>query len=133
MKTVGGINHTTNFVVMPEHCNYMYPMIFGGKLFAEMDLCAAVVAGKALSFSETADNSVTHKFNGEFTGPSYCGDLVTITGELVELRHKAMGITVEAFRQDRNKLNKPPLPVAKAHFVFVARSGDVYANHGLEF
>lgn len=125
------ITHSTSFVVMPDHCNYMSPLIFGGKLFAEMDLCAAVVSSKALSHSSFADNAVTFKFNGDFVGPSYLGDLITLQGELVGLRDKSMTIRVTAWRQDREKLNEKPMMVAKADFVFVARFEDTYSNHGL--
>lgn len=126
------ISHTTSFVVMPDHCNYMSPLIFGGKLFAEMDLCAAVVSSKALSFSEWADNAVTHKFDGEFMGPSYLGDLITLNGKVIDVRQKALTIRVNAYRQDRKKLNEDPVQVAKADFVFVARNGEQYAHHGLK-
>ena len=61
METV--FNHT--FTVFPEHSNYMPPMIFGGKLLAEMDICAAMTARRFLYSSPTgARDAVTVAVTG---------------------------------------------------------------------
>ena len=75
---------------------------------------------------------MTHKFAGGFVGPSYLGDLITLKGEVVELREKAIKIKVYAGRQERTRLNVEPKIVAVAEFVFVARAGETYIHHGLE-
>jgi len=81
----------TNFTVMPAHCNYMTPLIFGGKLMAELDLAAAGATKQALRDS-VCDQAVTFLWTGKFHGPSYLGDIIYITATITELRQNAIVI-----------------------------------------
>lgn len=118
----------TTFVVMPTHCNYHYPMIFGGAFFGEMDLCAAQCVSRLLHASE-CDSAVTYKYDGTFYAAAECGDIVFLTAEVVELRHKAIKLSVKAYRERRCKPGRDF--VAEASFVFVTKKGDVFTPHGL--
>lgn len=92
----------TNFVVMPTQTNYMYPMIFGGSFFAEMDLCAAQCVKRLLHDSKTCKYSVTHKFEGTFHRPCYAGDLIYLYAEVTDIRHKSIVVKVKAYREKRD-------------------------------
>lgn len=118
-----------SFVVMPKHCNYMYPMIFGGHFFSEMDLCAATCVGRLLHDSE-CDSAVTYKFEGTFIAACEAGDVVFMRAEVVELRRNAVVIQVRAERERRAKAGREH--VADAKFVFVSRKDGKYAAHGLK-
>src|SRR5258708_35733694 len=107
-----------SFVVMPKHCNYMYPMIFGGHFFSEMDLCAATCVTRLLHDSE-CDSAVTYKFEGTFHAACEAGDIVFLRAEIVELRRNAVVVNVKAHRERRPKGGKEH--VADAKFVFVTR------------
>lgn len=109
----------TNFVVMPEHTNYLAPMIFGGAFFAELDLCAAQCVTRLL-YDSPCKAAVTHKFEGCFHKPCYAGDLIFLQAEVVELRHKAIKVEVRAYREKRGKPERDY--VAFASFVFVSVS-----------
>lgn len=118
----------TNFVVMPKHTNYMYPMIFGGHFFSEMDLCAASAVTRLLHDS-VCDSAVTHKFEGTFHAAAESGDLVFLEAEITELRHKAVVVEVKAYREKRTHPGRDF--VAQAKFVFVTRKDGKYHPHGL--
>lgn len=119
----------TNFTVMPKHCNYMYPMIFGGHFFSEMDLCAACCVNRLLHDSE-CDSAVTHKFEGTFHAAAENGDLVFLEAEVTELRTKAVVVSVKAYREKRANAGRDF--VADAKFVFVTKKEGQYFPHGLK-
>jgi hypothetical protein len=39
---------STCFVVFPQDCNANFPMLFGGKVLAEMDRCAGIAVRRTL-------------------------------------------------------------------------------------
>ena len=119
----------TAFTVMPKHCNYLLPMIFGGALFSEMDLCAACCAARALQDSE-CDSAVTHKCDLTFHAAAELGDIIFLKSTIIELRRKAIIMWVEAKREKRNKKGSDFL--AEAKFVFVSKKNGEFAQHGLE-
>ena len=123
------IKHSNSFVVMPTHTNYMYPLIFGGAFMSELDLCAATLVNKLVKKSETADSAVTHKADFTFYKPSFAGDVIYMEAELLELRHKAIKVRVESYREPRDEDQR--YHVATAIFVFVTRKGEAYVNHNL--
>jgi len=106
----------------------MYPMIFGGHFFSEMDLCAACCVNRLLHDSE-CDSAVTHKFEGTFHAPTENGDLIFLEAEVVELRTKAVVVVVKAFREKRAVAGRDF--VAEAKFVFVTKKDGLYTKHGL--
>jgi acyl-CoA hydrolase len=118
----------TSFVVMPKHCNYHYPMIFGGHLFSELDLAAASCVNRLLHDSE-CNAAVTHKFEGTFHAAAESGDLVFIACEIVELRTKAVTVEVKAEREKRGIPGKDL--IAEAKFVFVTKKDGKFHPHGL--
>lgn len=123
------IKHTNSFVVMPTHTNYMYPLIFGGAFMSELDLCAATLVNKLVKKSKTADSAVTHKADFTFHGPSFAGDVIYMEAEVVELRHKAVKVKVESYREPRDEDKR--YHVSTATFVFVTRKGEEYVYHNL--
>jgi len=39
---IQNITFQKSFIVFPQDTNYMYPMVFGGKVLAEMDIAAGI-------------------------------------------------------------------------------------------
>lgn len=121
------LSHSTSFVVFPQDCNANPPMLFGGKILAEMDRCAGVTTRRLLYSSAVRDavtvaiNDVTFRKSGEVK------DLIFVTGNVVELGKKYIKIHVtverEIFGGNRELL-------ADGHFVFV--SYDVVAKKAVE-
>lgn len=123
---------STSFIVLPKHCNYMYPLIFGGAFMAELDLAAASLVRRIVSESKFVDNAVTYKADFEFVAPSYSGDLIIMDAVATEVKGKHIVITVTAKREfiDTNGTLTQKL-VANAKLVFVTRMGEKYTNHSL--
>ena len=128
--------HETSFCVMPDQCNFLYPMIFGGAFFAELDKAAAVCAYRLLHHSD-CDRAVTHKFeDGQFLAAAYAGDVIFIKAEVIELRKKAIVIQTIAHREKRGEPGRDL--IAKVKFIFISmRTNEddgkaYYAPHNLE-
>jgi acyl-CoA hydrolase len=119
----------TAFTVMPDQCNNQLPMIFGGALFSQMDLCAAMCSARALQDSE-CDSAVTHKCDLTFLAAAMLGDIVFLKATIIEFRKKAIVMWVEARRERRNK--KGSDLIAQAKFVFVSKKNGEFVHHGLE-
>jgi len=128
MAAIQNIVYETSFIVMPSQCNYQYPMVFGGAFFSEMDLCAAACASRALHDSE-CDSAVTHKFDGTFHAAAECGDLIFLRAEIVEARHKAIVILVDAHRERRAVSGRDK--IADSKFVFVSKKDGKFHPHSL--
>ena len=127
--------HETNFTIMPKHTNYHQPLVFGGALFSEMDLCAAMCASKLLRSSPTANTGVTFKADVTFHGPSFQGDIIYIRSEVVELRKKGIRILTTAHREPRDSEERTH--IATIDFVFVSMHHEdgkepYYSHHQLE-
>lgn len=121
--------HSTSFVVMPKHLNYM-GIIFGGTFMSELDLASAVIVNKAVRNSDTADKAVTFKFDVEFVKPSFEGDIIYINTEIEEVRRKAIRVKFEAYREARKSGDRER--VASGKTVFVTMKNNDYVNHNLE-
>lgn len=117
----------TSFWVMPKDCNAYYPMIFGGAFFSEMDICAASCVKRLLHDSE-CDSAVTYKFEGTFHAAAQAGDLVLLEAEIVELRNKAITISVKGYRDSKEQKEL----LASARFVFVTKKDGQFHPHGLK-
>lgn len=132
--------YQTSFTVMPVHTNWHYPLIFGGAFFSQLDLCAANTVRRFLYASQTCEAAVTHKAEVSFCKPTYAGDLINLTGEVVSAGKKSVVVTVRAYRENHQK--QEPDFVAEAQFVFVsvhnlneiASKPDLlpYAEHGVK-
>tara|TARA_Y100000034_G_scaffold136330_1_gene212237 strand:+ start:9805 stop:10221 length:417 start_codon:yes stop_codon:yes gene_type:complete len=116
-----------NFVVFPQHTNYMPPMIFGGKLAAEMDICAAMTARRALYKSEDCVDAITVNMGGRkgpginFYHAAKVKDLIFLRGEIVRFGIKSIDVMVTG------KLEGPTGEVHKlceGLFTFVSRNKD---------
>jgi acyl-CoA hydrolase len=129
----------TNFTVMPKHANYMYPMIFGGAFYSEIDLCAAVCVNRFLNDSD-CESSVTHRSEVTYLAPCYVGDIIYLKSKIVSAGKKSIVVEVNAERESRGSTERDK--VARGLFVFVAieHTRDVqdkpkrlpYKNHGLK-
>lgn len=118
-----------SFTVMPTHCNYMFPMIFGGAFFSELDLCAACCVNRLLHDSE-CDSAVTHKvLDLTFHKPAFAGDIIFMKAVVTELRNKSITVTVTAEREKRASPGRDHIVDAK--FVFVSKKDGEYHPHGL--
>ena len=121
-----------SFIVLPKHCNYMYPLIFGGALIAELNLCAAALTNKVIRSAESVcDNAVTYKADFTFLKPSYIGDLITMEAQLEKAKGKHLVVNVTAAREDRKTLLTEK--IAEAKFVFVTRIAEAYKQHGINY
>lgn len=111
----------TNFTVMPTDANYMYPLIFGGAFFAQMDLCAARTVQRAL-YGSPCDGAITHKVdNLQWFKPCYVGDLIFLRGEVTKLVWKSIVVRVTGQREIDNKKED----VAVGDFTFLSiKKGD---------
>jgi acyl-CoA hydrolase len=124
----------SNFIVMPEHCNFRMPQIFGGAFMAKLDLCAAAACSELLQFSDSpCDNAVTYKvLDITFHKAAQMGDQIFLEAEIVELRNNSIVVQVEAYRQPRDQKFPERIHTASAKFVFVTLQGDKYAPHRMK-
>jgi acyl-CoA hydrolase len=111
------LTHTTSFVVFPADANANAPMLFGGKLLAEMDRAAGVAARRLLYASAVRD-AVTAGLSVEFHKPGRVKDLVFVTATVAELGEKSIRIAVRAERETAAGREL----LAEGKFVFVAYS-----------
>lgn len=91
--------YETSFVVFPQDTNYMYPMVFGGKVMSEMDVAAAVCVRRALIDSEAKYAVTTRASNIEFHVGAVVGDLVFLTARIVKVGTTSINIDVEGVRE----------------------------------
>lgn len=113
---------------MPSDCNYMFPMIFGGAFFAQMDLAAASCVSRLLHASD-CDSAVTHKFSGTFHAAAQCGDLIFLECTVDSVRKKAIIVSVRAFREKRAQPGRDF--IAEAEFVFCSKKDGKFHPHGI--
>ena len=99
------LTHETSFAVFPGDCNYHYPMVFGGKMLAEMDKCAATTVRRFLYDSPNeakhaltvgVDKVIFHK-------GAEVGDLIFLTGTVKDVGQKRISVWVKAEREN-NKI-----------------------------
>lgn len=118
----------------------MYPMIFGGAFYSELDLCAATCVNRFLKIKNSkCKAAVTHKSDITYLGPTYVGDLIFMEAKVIGTGKKSVSVWVDAFRESRGSTNKDK--VAEGRFVFISiansdRVGDKpkllpYKEHGV--
>lgn len=107
--------HETSFAVFPQDCNYHPPMIFGGKMLAEMDRCAATTVRRFLYDSpKGAKHALTVAVNNlTFHKGAEVGDLIFIKGTIIKVGTKSLVVKVVAEREKliqtaRNKIVNSP-------------------------
>ena len=133
----------TTFTVLPKHTNYMYPLIFGGSFFSEIDLCAASCVNRFLHASETCNSAVTHKAETTFAKPCYCGDLIFLKAKVNSVSKKSIVVTVSAQRERRGVAGRDHVGTTKFVFISIGKNADElmdskpdmlpYAEHGIKF
>ena len=96
---------------------------------AQMDIAAAMLVSNVLLESSTADFAVTHKYEGEFMAAAQLGDIIQLTCEIIEVRKKAIVVSVRAVRQARGSSDKDYIAWSK--FVFVSKNDSGFVNHAL--
>ena len=129
------LKSNNKFIVMMKHCNYMNgptgkPMIHGGDFAMQIDQAAAIAVSELLEDSE-CDSAVTHKMPElTFHKAAECGDIIYLESEVVDLRHKAIGIEVKCYR--KKHASKERDFIAEAKLVFISRKDGMIHNHGLK-
>lgn len=128
MPEATNLQFQTTFTVYPEDTNYMHTL-FGGKLMKEMDVCAGMTAKRALYDSKCSRAVTAHVDDLDFTVPGNVGDIIFLTGTIVELGNKSISIDVQA-RKETNQ-NEQKIDMCNARFVFVAMQQGEPHPHGL--
>lgn len=93
------ITHETSFVVFPQDCNANPPMLFGGKILAEMDRCAGITARRLLYASSIKDAVTVGITDVRFVKSGEVKDLVFVTGTVTKLGSKSITIYVKVERE----------------------------------
>src|SRR5690349_16457707 len=91
------LNFSNSFRVMPEHCNFRFPQIFGGAFMAQLDLCAHTCCTDLLQFSDSpCDNAATYKvLELTFHLPCGLGDEIHMDASVVSMKDNSVVVHVE--------------------------------------
>lgn len=89
----------TSFSVFPQDTNYLYPMLFGGKLLSEMDIASAGAARRALYNSPVSDVVTVAVKDVVFHVGAQVRDLVFLRAELVRCGRKSLEFRVTGERE----------------------------------
>lgn len=120
----------SNFTIFPSDTNYMYPMVFGGKMLSEMDVCAAMAVRRALYGTE-CDSAVTVAVRSvNFLVGAIVGDLVFLHGEIIKLGNRSLDIRVVGWREQAGGERQK---ICEGEFVFASRRLGIIHPHGLTF
>lgn len=123
--------HETSFVVFPQDCNANPPMLFGGKILAEMDRCAGITTRRFLySSPHGVRDAVTVGITDvAFISPGKVKDLIFVRGTIVDVGDKSIKVKVEV---EREALGKREL-ISRGTFIFVAYDAEKQQSvrHGL--
>lgn len=116
MKIVNKVFETT-FTVFPQDTNYMFPMVFGGKVLSEMDIAAAMAVRRACNHSLTAKHAVTTVAGPvEFYIGAEVGDLILLRAEIVRLGNSTVYVDVVGERENKDGFRER---ICRGPFVFV--------------
>lgn len=119
----------TTFTVFPQHSNYLQPpMVFGGKVLAEMDICAAMTAKRLLYGTECTDAITVAVNKVTFFVGAQIGDLIFLRGEVIKLGVKSILMRVEGWRENHDGTRER---ICEGEFTFVARKNGKTYPHGL--
>lgn len=123
------------FVAFPGDCNANPPMVFGGKLLAEMDRIAGITTRRFLYNSPTGvRDAVTVAINGvKCHRSAQVKDLIVVMGHVAAVGAKSVTIAVRVERETMEKSGVIRELLAEGEFVFVAydREKGVAVPHGL--
>ena len=122
--------YNSTFTVFPQDCNYLIPpMVFGGKVLSEMDVCAAMACRRLLYGTECTDSVTVQVDKVTFFVGAVIGDLVFLRGEIVKLGHKSIVIHVEGERENHDGKRER---ICCGDFTFVSRKNGKSHPHGLK-
>ena len=124
------IKHETSFVVFPADCNANFPMLFGGKVLAEMDRCAGVTTRRLLYASSVKDAVTVGIADMKFHRAGKVKDLLFVSSEVIKLGDKSITIRVQVHREDGKAAREL---LAEGIFTFVAydTAAQKAVSHGL--
>lgn len=121
------------FTVMPADTNYMYPMVFGGKVLAEMDIAAAQRVRSLLNENHSHLCAVTVAVDKvTFFAGAEVGDIVILKSHILRMGIKSIKIKVEGVRQCKGSSESYKL--CTGEFTFVTKNhstDDKGTSHGL--
>lgn len=99
--------YETSFTVFPQDTNYMYPMLFGGKLLSEMDIAAALTCRRVLYKSEKAKDAVTVGIkNVNFHHGAVVKDIIYLKARVIKLGIKSIEVRVDGWVEKGNSKHK---------------------------
>jgi acyl-CoA thioesterase YciA len=123
------IAYDTSFTVFPDHTNYNNPpSIFGGKMLAEMDNCAAMTCRRAMYGTQMTDAITVAVEKVSFMRPAFVGEIVHLHGTLIGVGTKSLTVSVVCERESHGGER---VKMAQGAFVFVSRQNGVVTPHGL--
>ena len=98
----------TTFVVYPQDTNANYPMLFGGKILAEMDRCAGVTVRRFLYDSPNGvHDAVTVGINNvSFHKAAQVKDLIIVTGTVQKVGVKIIEVKVVVERETLEEVTR---------------------------
>lgn len=110
------------FVVFPADCNANPPMLFGGKLLAEMDRMAGITTRRFLYNSPAgARDAVTVAINNvKFHRSSQVKDLIVVQGTVTKIGDTSITVNVRAEREMLEGGSMVRELLAEGEFVFVS-------------
>lgn len=129
MKKIEPTVHSTNFFVFPQDTNYHPPMIFGGKMLSEMDICAAGTVRRTLYHSPNTQDALTVGVDKvTFYKGAKIKDFIILTGTVVKLGIKSITVHVVATKEvptfPNGIIEEPPTIIhermAEGYYSFVA-------------
>lgn len=113
------LSFETSFCVFPQDTNYHPPMVFGGKMLSEMDICAAGTVRRALYDSPLGvRDAVTVQVDDvTFHKGAVVKDLIFLQGTITKIGIKSITVEVKAYNEVNKNLREL---MASGTFVFVA-------------
>lgn len=112
---------SSSFVVFAGDCNANPPMLFGGKLLAEMDRMAGITTRRFLYDSSTARDAVTVAVNNvKFHRPAQVKDLLIVLGMVMATGEKSVTVGVRVERETMEGGGVIRELIAEGEFVYVA-------------
>lgn len=128
------LTHTTSFVAFGADTNSNPPMVFGGKLFSEMDRTAAICM-RRLMYNSVAKAYVTKSASIQYRRPAYVGELFFVTAKVTAASETdvTMSVTIERENPPGTRRQEREL-VTKGEFVFTAfdTKDQVAVPHGIQ-
>lgn len=109
--------NTTSFVCFPADCNSNPPMIFGGKLLAEMDRNSAITVRRRLYDSPVKDYVTVAINNVKFHKAAEVKDLLLVTSTITNYGNKSITMYTKIERELDGGVKEL---IIDGEFIFVA-------------